>query len=132
MTTATPEPDVLGAIVGAEEQARAAHEQGTCHESEWSCSYCEAASAANDEYRTFYRCPSWCVRDDHQADIVDLDSPAVHHGPDFGQVGVQERGGVFEALVYLDGEASFVSDPAELRRVSAALVQAAEWMEAQR
>lgn len=38
----------------------------------------------------------------------------------------------FEALVYLAGEASFVSDSDELRRVASEMVQAAEWIETHR
>ena len=33
------------AITAAEAQARAEHESGTCHLSEWSCSYREEAAA---------------------------------------------------------------------------------------
>lgn len=97
-----------------------------------------------EEVRTLYSCPDWCVREDHQADAVTPDSMAVHYGPDFGQVGVQMRAEVhllasgvaavsqYEASVYLAGEASFVSDPDELRRVAADMVRAAEWLEAHR
>ena len=97
-----------------------------------------------EHIRAFYSCPDWCVREDHQADVVDEVSPPVHYGPDFGQVGVQMRDeieisasgvetvSVYEALVYLDGEASFVSDPQELRRVASEMVQAAAWIEARK
>jgi hypothetical protein len=37
MTTALHE-----AIASAEAQARAEHDSGICHLSEWSCSYCES------------------------------------------------------------------------------------------
>lgn len=86
----------------------------------------------NPAYRAFYECPAWCVRSDHAADVVDEDNPPCHYGPEFGQVGVQLHNGKFEAAVYLDGEASFVSDPAELRRVAADMVRSAEWIEARR
>ncbi len=36
------EPDVVDAVAQAEASALAAHNAGTCHLSEWSCSYCEA------------------------------------------------------------------------------------------
>ncbi len=77
-------------------------------------------------------------------DVVDAESLPVHYGPDFGQVGVQMRDEIqlsasgvetiskYEAVVYLDGESAFVSEPDELRRVAAAMVQAAEWLQAHR
>lgn len=40
--TETPAADPHAAIATAEAQALAAHEAGTCHESEFSCSHCEA------------------------------------------------------------------------------------------
>lgn len=40
--------DPLAAIEAAEAAALAAHEAGTCHLSEWSCSYCEAINGAPD------------------------------------------------------------------------------------
>lgn len=38
----TSAADLLSAIDRAEAEARASHDAGRCHESEWSCSYCEA------------------------------------------------------------------------------------------
>jgi hypothetical protein len=43
--TATTQADPIAAIEAAEQQARAEHEAGTCHLSEWSCSHCEAEQA---------------------------------------------------------------------------------------
>lgn len=31
------------AVAAAESQARAQHDAGTCHRSQWSCSFCEEA-----------------------------------------------------------------------------------------
>lgn len=42
--TTTPADLLLDAVTSAEAQALAAHEAGTCHLSEWSCSHCEAES----------------------------------------------------------------------------------------
>jgi hypothetical protein len=36
--------DLVVAVERAEAEAFARHEAGTCHLSEWSCSYCEAAA----------------------------------------------------------------------------------------
>jgi hypothetical protein len=36
-------PDLIAAVLSAEADALAAHEAGTCGESEWSCSLCEQA-----------------------------------------------------------------------------------------
>jgi hypothetical protein len=37
--------DLLDAVEAAEVEALARHEAGTCHTSEWSCSFCEAENA---------------------------------------------------------------------------------------
>lgn len=34
--------DPIAAVAAAEAEVQAQHEAGTCHLSEWSCSYCEA------------------------------------------------------------------------------------------
>ena len=40
-TMTTTQPDIFAAIDRAYAEALARHEAGTCHLSEWSCSYCE-------------------------------------------------------------------------------------------
>jgi hypothetical protein len=38
----------IGAVDAAREDAQARHEDGTCHLSEWSCSYCEREGCVHD------------------------------------------------------------------------------------
>ena len=73
--------------------------------------------------RTVYDCPSWCQRPDHGADVVGPAFPAVHYGPELGAVHTQSDGFTTEVIVFLGGEACFVSDPEELRRVAADMLK---------
>ncbi|SDS20546.1 hypothetical protein SAMN04488570_1363 [Nocardioides scoriae] len=73
-------------------------------------------------------CPPWCMRYDHDADVVDENNPPNHYGPDFGVLGTQAVGeGAPRGLI-----STPLSDmsPHDLRRLAAAAVAAAEWMEA--
>ena len=40
---------VVEAVAAAEREAREAHDAGTCHLSEWSCSYCETGPHPTDQ-----------------------------------------------------------------------------------
>lgn len=43
----TDQVAVVGAIAAAEATAYAAHQAGTCQDSEWSCTHCELAAVAS-------------------------------------------------------------------------------------
>lgn len=80
-----------------------------------------------------YSCPSWCIRTDHDADVVDASNPPRHYGPEFPDapvlVAVQGwRDGPYEAVIYTEGNL-FISDAHDLRRLAAELLKAAEWLE---
>ena len=53
MTPLAPADDLLAAIENAEATALTEHDEGRCHLSEWSCSYCEAGRAALDRNETW-------------------------------------------------------------------------------
>ncbi|WP_028657256.1 hypothetical protein [Nocardioides sp. J54] len=83
--------------------------------------------------KTTPRCPVWCTRTDHHADVVDADHPPIHYGPELSDVLLlQAEGDVPEAIVTLANEALYVRDPEELEKVAADMVQAAEWIKAHR
>lgn len=46
MTDTTVAGELVAAVEAAEAEALRQHQAGTCHLSEWSCSYCEANAAA--------------------------------------------------------------------------------------
>jgi hypothetical protein len=83
----------------------------------------------NLDTRHRYDCPPWCVRSDHDADEVGPGSPPNHYAEDIGSCGPQSDGFSTEVIVHLAGEAVFVSDPDELRRVGADMFMAAQWLE---
>lgn len=126
------------AIATADARALADHEAGTCHQSEWSCSHCEAADVSDPE-RTVagmtttsfsYGCPTWCERTDHWADVVNPKNPPVHYSPDFGPFGWRAtNGGTFE-LDTLEIQAT--TSAGGLRQIAADALAAAEWLEANR
>ena len=74
-------------------------------------------------------CPAWCVRWDHQADVVDEQNPPRHYGPDFGVLSIKASGDE-KPTALISTRISDVSAP-DLRQLTADARSAADWLEAQ-
>lgn len=91
-----------------------------------------SALATRTQDRTFYGCPQWCRRLDHDADVVGPSDPPTHYGPEWGDgaVTVQATADTFEAVVFFDDDTvAYVADAAKLRQIAAQMVEAAAWLE---
>lgn len=77
-------------------------------------------------------CPSWCTQAPGEHECTTEHGLPVHYGPNFDErVGIQGVDGQrLEAIVWVGQESAIVNDSDELRRVATALIEAADWMEA--
>lgn len=85
-----------------------------------------------DAERTYYDCPDWCTRWDHDADQEEPGKAYAHFAEDIGACGPQSVDGRPGVYVHLDGEALYVEDADELDRVAGDMVKAAQWLRAHR
>jgi hypothetical protein len=82
---------------------------------------------------TDYHCPPWCESPDHSpGELAANDGRAMHFGPEFGSVSVQQQTGEQFGVMLAYGDDSIILTPEELGSLLGYGASAQKWLEARR